>query len=403
MKKLPIKITLLFTSSLTIMAGATIAPSLPQIQQVFADHPQSEILTKLILTIPALFIAVFSPMVGALIDRFGRLKLMLGSLILYGLAGTSGYFMNDLYSILVGRALLGIGVAGVMITTITLIADYFEGTERNAFMGLQGAFVALGGVISITLGGLLAEISWQAPFLIYISAFIIFLPALIYLFEPEIKKSDQTGYPTTVEEYPKTLIVIIFMTAFFGMMLFYIIPVEIPFYIKEQTGASNTLIGVAIACSTLSSAIVSLNYKRIKARWSFSTIYSFSFFFLGLGFLVIFFVVDYLLLLLGLLIGGIGMGVLIPNSNVWIVTLSPESMRGRIIGGLTTSIFIGQFVSPFLIQPVRLLTSTSGIFAFAGIGLLLISLAYLGYNILSTKSTRFQEFTLKNNIMTNKE
>ncbi len=90
-------------------------------------------------------------MVGALIDRFGRLKLMLSSLILYGLAGTSGYFMNDLYSILVGRALLGIGVAGVMTTTITLIADYFEGTERNAFMGLQGAFVALGGVISVTL------------------------------------------------------------------------------------------------------------------------------------------------------------------------------------------------------------------------------------------------------------
>ncbi len=391
MKKLPIKITLLFTSSLTIMAGATIAPSLPQIQQVFVDHPQSEILTKLILTIPALFIAVFSPVVGALIDRFGRLKLMFSSLILYGLAGTSGYFMNDLYSILVGRALLGIGVAGVMTTTITLIADYFEGTERNAFMGLQGAFVALGGVISITLGGLLAEISWQAPFLIYISAFIIFPPALIYLFEPDIKKFDQTGYTTITEQYPKTRVVIIFMTAFLGMMLFYIIPVQIPFYIKEQTGASNTLIGVAIACSTLSSAIVSLNYKRIKARWSFSTIYSFSFFFLGLGFLVIFFVVDYILLLLGLLIGGIGMGVLIPNSNVWVVTLSPKSMRGRIVGGLTTSIFIGQFVTPFLIQPVQLLTSTSGIFAFAGIGLLLISLAYMGYNVLTAKSSRIQE------------
>ncbi|NOQ98175.1 MAG: hypothetical protein GQ561_08430 [Calditrichae bacterium] len=106
---------------------------------------------------------------------------------------------------------------------------------------------------------------------------------------------------------------------------------------------------------------------------------------------MIFFVVDYLLLLLGLLIGGIGMGVLIPNSNVWVVTLSPESMRGRIVGGLTTSIFIGQFVSPFLIQPVRLLTSSSGIFAFAGIGLLLISLAYLGYNVLTAKSRRIQE------------
>jgi len=39
MDKTYIKLTLLFTSSLTIMAGATIAPSLPQIQQVFIAEP----------------------------------------------------------------------------------------------------------------------------------------------------------------------------------------------------------------------------------------------------------------------------------------------------------------------------------------------------------------------------
>jgi MFS family permease len=403
MKKLPIKVTLLFTSSLTIMAGATIAPSLPQIQQVFAENPQSEILTKLILTIPALFIAISSPIVGAMIDRFGRIKIMLGSLILYGISGISGYFMEDIYSILVSRAVLGVGVAGVMTTTITLIADYFKGPERNAFMGLQGAFVALGGVISILLGGILAEISWRAPFLIYVSSFIIFIPALIYLYEPDIKRFDQTGHAASVEPYPQLLVGIIFITALIGMMLFYIIPVQIPFYIKEQTGASNTLIGIAIACSTLTSAIVSLNYKKIRARWNFSTIYAFSFFFLGCGFLVTFYVSDYLLLVLGLSIGGIGMGVLIPNSNVWVVTLSPEAMRGRIVGGLTTSVFIGQFISPFLIQPVIASTSTSGIFAFAGIGLLLISGAYFGYTLLNEKSTRFRDFVIKTTFFTKKE
>jgi MFS family permease len=395
MNKTPIKITLLFTSSLTIMAGATIAPSLPQIQQVFIDNPHSEMLTKLILTIPALFIAIFSPIVGALIDRFGRIKIILSSLLLYGIAGSSGYFIEDLYILLVSRALLGIGVAGVMTSTITLIADYFKGSERNAFMGLQGAFVALGGVVSITLGGLLAEISWRTPFLIYFSSFIIFIPALIYLYEPEVRQDADSGKSKSLEPYPQILVALIYVTASIGMMLFYIIPVQIPFYIKEQTGASNTFIGLAIAASTVSSAIVSLNYKRIKAKFDYSMIYFFSFLFLGLGFVVIFYVTDYYLILLGLLIGGIGMGVLIPNSNVWIVSLSPESMRGRIVGGLTTSVFIGQFISPFLIQPVNSYTSTSGIFAFSGIGLILISLAYFGYTPLTKKSTRFQKFIKK--------
>jgi len=403
MNKNAVKITLLFTSSLTIMAGATIAPSLPQIQQVFADNPQSEILTKLILTMPALFIAIFSPAAGLLIDRFGRLNLLLGSLILYGLAGTSGYFMNDLYSILIGRAILGIGVAGVMTTTITLIADYYQGIERNAIMGIQSASVALGGVFSIILGGLLADISWRAPFLIYTIPFIVVLPVFIYLFEPDLKKFSHSGQSIIKEHYPKMLVVTIYATVLIGMMLFFLIPVQIPFYLKEQTGASNTFIGIAIASSTLSAAIISFNYKRIKTRWSFSAIYSFSFFFLGLGFLIIYFVSAYLFLLIGLLVAGIGMGTLIPNSNLWIVTLSPDSMRGRIVGGLTTSVFIGQFISPFLIQPVVLITSTSGIFAFAGIGLLLISLIYLGYNILTIKTSRIKEIIYNNHISTSKE
>ena len=90
------------------MAGATIAPSLPQIEQVFSNHPHSEILTKLILTIPALFIALGAPVVGLLIDRYGRVRLLLGSLLLYGFSGTSGFFMNDIYSPQQAAELLGV-------------------------------------------------------------------------------------------------------------------------------------------------------------------------------------------------------------------------------------------------------------------------------------------------------
>lgn len=377
------------------MAGATIAPSLPQIQHVFAENPHSEILTKFILTMPALFIALFSPIVGVMIDRFGRIKIMLGSLLLYGFSGTSGFFIDNLYTLLVSRAILGIAVAGVMTTTITLIADYFKGLERNAFMGLQGAFVAMGGFVSITLGGLLAELSWRAPFLIYISSFVLLFPAFKYLDEPLVKREEPGKGSLSVEPYPQILVAVIFTTAFLAMMLFYVIPVQIPFYFKELTGASNTLIGLAIGGSTLTSTVVSLNYKRIRQRWDFSIIYFFSFFFLGLGFLVIYYVSDYIFLLLGLLVCGIGMGVMIPNSNVWVVTLSPESMRGRLVGGLTTSIFVGQFISPFLIQPVIALTSTSGIFLFSGIALILISILYLSFIPLKSRSLSFQKFIEK--------
>ncbi|HHP7243970.1 MAG TPA: hypothetical protein ACFE0H_04710 [Elainellaceae cyanobacterium] len=69
---LPVKVTLLLLSTLTVMAGATIAPSLPSMQAVFADTANVEYLVRLVLTIPALFIALGAPIVDVLIDRLGR-------------------------------------------------------------------------------------------------------------------------------------------------------------------------------------------------------------------------------------------------------------------------------------------------------------------------------------------
>ncbi|MDJ0569270.1 MAG: MFS transporter [Pleurocapsa sp. MO_192.B19] len=95
----PIKATLLFTSSLTVMSGATIAPSLPAMQEYFATVPNSALLVRLVLTIPALFIAIGGLFAGQLVDRLGRKLLLIASTALYGLSGASGFVLNSLGTI----------------------------------------------------------------------------------------------------------------------------------------------------------------------------------------------------------------------------------------------------------------------------------------------------------------
>jgi MFS family permease len=141
------KISLLLISTLTVMSGATIAPSLPAMREYFADIPNADYLVRLALTLPALLIALGAPVVGLIIDRLGRKPLLLLALILYGLAGSSGLFLNSLNLILVGRVFLGISVAGIMTTATTLIADYYTGNARAQFLGLQAGFMGLGGVV----------------------------------------------------------------------------------------------------------------------------------------------------------------------------------------------------------------------------------------------------------------
>ena len=131
-------LTILLGGTLTVLAVATISPALPEMSRFFKDVPNADFLVRLVLTIPGLSIAISAPFIGLLLDRWGRKPVLILSVLLYGLTGTSGYVLETLPAILIGRSLLGFAVAGIMIGFTTLIADYFSGEQRNKFMGYQG-------------------------------------------------------------------------------------------------------------------------------------------------------------------------------------------------------------------------------------------------------------------------
>ena len=210
-----IKWTLLLASSMTVMAGAIIAPALPAISKNFSDHTHADILSKLVLTLPGLFIAISSPLAGWIIDRFGRIKLLVSALLIYALAGTTGFYLENIYWILAGRAFLGLAVGGIMTAATTLIGDYFQGEERNSFLGTQAAFMAFGGTVYILLAGTLADINWHYPFLMYGFAIPLIPFVLRYLFEPKVSVGN--GQADAVnEQYPKKHLMVSIFYRFYG-------------------------------------------------------------------------------------------------------------------------------------------------------------------------------------------
>lgn len=81
-------------------------------------------------------------------------------------------------------------------------------------------------------------------------------------------------------------------------------------------------------------------------------IYAIAFLSMAVGYLVIGVSPTYAMVLVGLAIAGTGLGLLMPNMNVCLTSVTPGSLRGRVLGGLTTAFFLGQFVSPILSQPL---------------------------------------------------
>ncbi|HEY9603866.1 MAG TPA: MFS transporter [Allocoleopsis sp.] len=381
-------ITLLLTSSMTVMAGATISPALPQIQQFFQAEPNSEFWVKLMLTLPGLFTAIGSPFAGIIIDRFGRKPLLIGAVILYGIAGGSGLVLSTLTGLLMGRAFLGLAVGAIMTTSIALIADYYLGPKRNQVMGIQAAFMGYGGVVFLTLGGFLADIGWRVPFSIYLLAFIV-LPLVIFcLTEPKIELEQTSGLVDDSDvRLPVGIISFIYALTFLTMVVFYMIPVQLPFYLQSLGQASGIQAGIAIAASTLASAVISMRYGSIKTRLSFTGVLIVLYLLLGLGYVTIFLARNYALVILGLIIAGLGLGLLLPNMNVWLNAKTPPAARGRVLGGLTTCMFLGQFCSPIFSQPVAQQLGLGVTYGVAGIMMLVLAILLIGASVKRQVST----------------
>jgi MFS transporter, Spinster family, sphingosine-1-phosphate transporter len=106
----------------------------------------------------------FSPLGGYLADRFGRSRIILGSLFIWSAVTWATGHMHSFEGLLVARAVMGLSEACYIPAALALIADYHRGPTRSLATGLHMSGIytgaALGGV-----GGAIAEhYSWRAGF-----------------------------------------------------------------------------------------------------------------------------------------------------------------------------------------------------------------------------------------------
>lgn len=380
-KRPGLKITLLLTGSLTVMAGAVVTAAIPNIKDYFGDLENAELLSKLVVTLPSLFIALVAPLAGRLIDRAGRKKVLLWSLFLYAAGGTSGLYLSNIYLLLLGRMILGISVAGIMTINTTLIGDYFKGKMRSRFMGWQGAFMGFGGVFFISVGGLLADISWRWPFVVYAVSWILLLMAWKYLYEPEISTRILTKRLPAKAQLKNKKYLLLYLTAFFGMLFFYLVPTQVPFLLQSDGVLKNSTIGYSISISVLAGALVAVNYGKIRQRLNFYQIFMLTFFLMGAGYVMTSLFTGYAGMLAGLIVAGFGTGMLMPNTNLWLISLAPAERRGQMVGLLNLAVYGGQFLSPVVVSPVNAVWSIAFSFLICGILMLVMAVFFYGLHL----------------------
>ncbi|WP_319579182.1 MFS transporter [uncultured Methanospirillum sp.] len=352
---------LLLSAMMILMGGAAVAPALPLISQAFPGA--SETLISLIITLPALAIALTGFFIGALSDKFGKVPVLVASIAVFTTAGSSGFYLNSIYAILVGRFILGMGIAGITCTTSSLIACYYEGITRARVLGYQAAAMGFGVLILETSGGILAGISWRAAFLIYLIGLVILVGIITSMREPAKPRFEEKERSSD-ETFPASPLLAAYITLFLGNMLFFLLPTKFPFLLANLDAArvigENTALasGIFLGISGCASSLIGVMYGRIAWRFRRNTILTFTFVFFGAGLCILGFASSLITVGIGVVFIGIGEGILMPTILTWIASITPKQYLGRASGGFSVALNLGQFASTLAIVPVFVIAGT---------------------------------------------
>jgi EmrB/QacA subfamily drug resistance transporter len=113
---------------------------------------------------------------GALGDRFGRKHLLTAGLVVFGAAALAGAMTDDPGALIVVRAVMGLGAAGIMPTTLSVITTSFPAEERPKAVGVWVGVAGGGAVLGLFATGLLLEwFAWNSFFVLNVGLAVLAL------------------------------------------------------------------------------------------------------------------------------------------------------------------------------------------------------------------------------------
>lgn len=201
-KSHPFVIYLLMFNMFIIMAGiGLIIPIMPKYLETFGAAGQA---LGLIIAAFAFAQFVFSPIAGDLSDKYGRKRLIVIGLALFGVSQLWFGVATHEWMLYAARFISGIGGAFLIPPTMAFVADITTYEDRGKGMGYIGAAMSLGFMIGPGIGGLFSTISLNFPF--YISSATAILAMVFSIFVlPDIRNREAVDQTKPKENIVKQM------------------------------------------------------------------------------------------------------------------------------------------------------------------------------------------------------
>ena len=360
-------ITILLSSMVILMGAAVVAPALVPIAQHFGLDMNDSFYMSLVVSLPSLSCAITGFAVGFLADRIGKVKVFFGCLAIFAIMGLAGFFAPSYEVLLVFRFLLGVGITGISLTTTALIGEYYTGMNRAKVIGYQSAAIGVGTLILETLGGSLADIGWNMPFLVYLIGVPILILGLISVRDPARMQRSEGMEAMPELDIPNRgrKIAFCYFAVFMEMLLMFSVPMNFSAYISEM-GQSYTMCGTLMGVMGVAQGVFSILYSRRVTKLSEPSAYAVSFLMMGVS-LVLLYIPEIAVTFVSMVIMGFSLGLLMPTVISQLSMYSTSKTSGKVMGGYSVFLNLSNFISTLVFAMViSMLGSFFNAYAFAG-------------------------------------
>lgn len=331
------------------LAPTVIGPVLPAMQQHFANVSGIETLVPVVVTMPMFVLGALAMVIGAVSDRIGRKRVLVGALVLYAIAGTAPLYLDSIQAILASRALVGLAEAAAMTVSTSFIGDYFTGARRDRYAALQVTVASTSAFIFNLMGGMLGAYGWRAPFVAY--ALPLLLAPLVQIFIWDTRGTIREARAHAADEtvFRPWLLALICLAAFGVGMVFMVVPVHLSFMLVQLGVHSTSEIGFAYAMNSVGIIAGTLGFGWfVASRCTVLQQFVLGTLICGAGFVCMGTAHDQTMLTIGGAINGVGCGIVLPALVSWGLRSLPFSRRGFGTGAFTAAQFIGYFCSPII-------------------------------------------------------
>ncbi|WP_035075196.1 MFS transporter [Maridesulfovibrio zosterae] len=365
---------------IAIMGVSSIIPALPLIINKFGLHPSSVGMIFTLFTLPGIF---FAPLAGIFADRLGRKKILIPSLLLFGTAGTACFFASSYSSLLWLRLIQGVGASAIGVINLTIIGDLFSGKDRIKAMGLNAGVLSMGTAIFPAIGGILAQLGWQAPFLLSLLALPLAWIVAFKLDNPEPKSDGnfQKYLSAAISSMKNKEVLSLFAISLLTFIILYgPIITYLPVLMNSHFAASPLIIGFVISSASFITAIAASQLGRLAHFISQPTMIAISAFAYAASMIAMPSAGSALWCIIPVCLFGLGQGLNMPNSMSMLTAIAPMEQRAIFMSINGMLLRLGQTLAPLLMGLVYAGFKLDAVFyagAVIALAMFLITIKYL--------------------------